>query len=29
MSDCLFCKIVSGEIPGAIVYEDDSIKFTL
>ncbi len=23
MSDCLFCKIVGGEIPSAKVYEDD------
>jgi histidine triad (HIT) family protein len=23
MSECLFCKIVSREIPGSIVYEDD------
>ncbi len=23
MSDCLFCKIVSREIPGKIVYEDE------
>lgn len=23
MDDCLFCKIVSGEIPSKIVYEDD------
>ena len=23
MSDCLFCKIVQGEIPGEKVYEDD------
>ena len=23
MSDCLFCKIVSGEIPANIVYETD------
>ena len=23
MSDCLFCKIVSGEIPSAKVYEDE------
>jgi histidine triad (HIT) family protein len=23
MTDCLFCKIVAGEIPGQIVYEDD------
>ncbi|MBQ8974877.1 MAG: histidine triad nucleotide-binding protein [Oscillospiraceae bacterium] len=25
MSDCLFCKIVSGEIPSSKVYEDDSV----
>ncbi|MGB2580450.1 MAG: HIT family protein [Minisyncoccia bacterium] len=24
MNDCLFCKIVAGEIPSAKVYEDDS-----
>ena len=23
MADCLFCKIVSGEIPAKVVYEDD------
>ena len=23
MSDCLFCKIIKGEIPSAKVYEDD------
>ena len=23
MSDCLFCKIISGEIPGDIVHEDE------
>jgi len=23
MSDCIFCKIVSGEIPSTRVYEDD------
>ena len=23
--DCLFCKIVAGEIPSAKVYEDDRI----
>jgi histidine triad (HIT) family protein len=23
MSDCLFCKIVAGEIPSAMVYEDE------
>ena len=25
MSDCLFCKIVSGEIPSTKVYEDEKI----
>ncbi len=25
MEDCLFCKIVKGEIPSQIVYEDDEI----
>ncbi len=25
MSDCLFCKIVAGEIPSDKVYEDDSV----
>ena len=25
MSNCLFCKIVSREIPAAIVYEDDRV----
>jgi histidine triad (HIT) family protein len=24
MSDCIFCKIVSGEIPAAVVYEDQA-----
>jgi histidine triad (HIT) family protein len=23
MPDCIFCKIISGEIPGSRVYEDD------
>ncbi len=23
MSDCLFCKIVAGEIPAKIIYEDE------
>ncbi|OFV91609.1 MAG: histidine triad nucleotide-binding protein [Acidobacteria bacterium RIFCSPLOWO2_12_FULL_65_11] len=25
MSDCLFCKIIKGEIKGSIVYEDDRV----
>ena len=25
MTDCLFCKIIDGEIPGDIVYENDSL----
>jgi histidine triad (HIT) family protein len=25
MDDCLFCKIVRRDIPGAIVYEDDEV----
>ena len=25
MSDCLFCKLVSGEIPSKKVYEDDLV----
>ncbi len=25
MSDCIFCKIASGEIPGKIVFETDEI----
>ena len=25
MTDCLFCKMVSGEIPPDIVYEDDEV----
>ena len=25
MSDCLFCKIIAGEIPSAKVYEDESV----
>lgn len=25
MPDCLFCKIISREIPGKIVYEDDRV----
>ena len=25
MDDCLFCKIIKGEIPSAKVYEDDKV----
>jgi histidine triad (HIT) family protein len=25
MDDCLFCKIISGEVPSKKVYEDDSV----
>jgi len=25
MTDCIFCKIVSGDIPGDIVYQDDEV----
>jgi histidine triad (HIT) family protein len=25
MSDCIFCKIVAGEIPSAKVYEDENV----
>ena len=25
MSDCIFCKIVAGEIPAAKIYEDDEL----
>ena len=26
MDDCLFCKIIKGEIPSYTVYENDKIK---
>ena len=26
MEDCLFCKIIKGEIPSKTIYEDDLIK---
>ena len=25
MTDCLFCKIIAGEIPGKFVYQDDQL----
>jgi|SRR5687767_14730727 len=25
MSDCLFCKIVAGQIPSTVVYQDDEL----
>lgn len=25
MSDCIFCRIVAGEIPSTVLYEDDDI----
>jgi len=25
MPDCLFCRIIAGDIPGAFVYQDDRI----
>jgi histidine triad (HIT) family protein len=29
MSDCLFCKIIAGQIPAALVFEDEeAIAFT-
>ncbi len=27
MSDCLFCKIIAGEIPSSKVYEDELHAF--
>lgn len=29
MSDCIFCKIVSNQIPSAAIYEDDEFKVIL
>ncbi len=26
MNDCIFCKIVKGEIPSKTIYEDDLVK---
>lgn len=25
MTDCVFCKIVAGEIPARVVFEDDAV----
>lgn len=25
MADCLFCKIIAGEIPGTVVYQNDHV----
>ena len=25
MSDCIFCKIIAGDIPSKVVYEDDHV----
>lgn len=25
MTDCIFCKIISGDIPGDILYQDDDV----
>ena len=25
MADCLFCKIIAGEIPASKIYEDDEV----
>lgn len=29
MSDCIFCKIIDGEIPSFTIYEDESFKVIL
>lgn len=29
MSDCIFCKIIAGEIPSATIYENDEFKVML
>lgn len=26
MKDCIFCKIINGEIPSKVIYEDDIVK---
>ena len=29
MSDCIFCKIANGEIPAAVLYEDEDFRVIL
>ena len=29
MADCIFCKIIAGEIPSYTIYEDDEFKVFL
>ena len=29
MTDCIFCKIVKGEIKSSLVYEDEDVKYGL
>ena len=29
MDNCIFCKIIGGEIPSATIYEDDKFKVVL
>ncbi|MBP3611360.1 MAG: HIT family protein [Lachnospiraceae bacterium] len=29
MDSCIFCKIVKGEIPSSVIYEDDNVKVIL
>lgn len=29
MNDCVFCKIIKGEIPSRTIYEDDKIKIIM
>ena len=29
MSDCIFCKIIAGEIPSATIYENEEFKAIL
>ena len=29
MDNCIFCKIVKGEIPSSVIYEDENVKVIL